>query len=146
MREDLALMGENVSEDNYCLIILGSLSTSFDVFLMSIMNQISPLPFPVRVEEVTVGTVTIPTHDIMFSPPKITPDDLMEIVGQEAEHRALQAGNSKKDKKDAAFVVSDKSKGGKRGKKSNIECFNCKKQGHIKAECWAKGGVDCESA
>ncbi|KAJ1299269.1 hypothetical protein OPQ81_002674 [Rhizoctonia solani] len=24
--------------------------------------------------------------------------------------------------------------------KSNIECYNCKKKGHTKAECWTKGG------
>lgn len=28
----------------------------------------------------------------------------------------------------------------KKGKKRDIECFNCHKKGHVKAECWAKGG------
>ena len=28
----------------------------------------------------------------------------------------------------------------KKGKKSNIECFNCHKKGHTKAECWGPGG------
>ena len=28
----------------------------------------------------------------------------------------------------------------KKGKKSNIECFNCHKKGHTKAKCWGPGG------
>ena len=28
----------------------------------------------------------------------------------------------------------------KKGKKCNVECYNCHKRGHIKADCWAKGG------
>jgi hypothetical protein len=28
----------------------------------------------------------------------------------------------------------------KKGKRKDIECFNCHKKGHTKAECWAAGG------
>ena len=28
----------------------------------------------------------------------------------------------------------------KKSKKRDVECFNCKKKGHVRANCWAKGG------
>jgi hypothetical protein len=37
---------------------------------------------------------------------------------------------------DQAFAANAK----KKGKKRNVECFNCHKRGHIKSDCWAKGG------
>ena len=30
--------------------------------------------------------------------------------------------------------------GAEKGKKKNVECFNCKKRGHYKSDCWAPGG------
>ena len=36
----------------------------------------------------------------------------------------------------AAFSATDN----KHLKKKNVECFNCKKKGHYKADCWAPGG------
>ena len=38
--------------------------------------------------------------------------------------------------KDEAFAACSL----KKGKRSDIECSNCKKCGHMKADCWAKGG------
>jgi hypothetical protein len=39
------------------------------------------------------------------------------------------------------FSASTSFRGGKKGGgKSNIECYNCHKKGHMKANCWAKGG------
>jgi hypothetical protein len=46
----------------------------------------------------TVPGVTILAHKIIVSLPKISPDDLMEVVGQEADCHAIKSGNSKKDK------------------------------------------------
>ena len=37
-------------------------------------------------------------------------------------------------------MASSKFKGGKRGGKSNVKRYNCGKCGHVKAECWSKGG------
>jgi len=140
MHDDLALMGEVLPDDGYRATILGSLPTSYDTFLTAISHQISPMPYPLTVEAFTVGTTTIPARVITVSPPKIEPEDLMEIIGQEADRRAIKSGSSKKDEKDAAFAASAKFRGAKGGRRSNIECFNCKKRGHIKADCWAKGG------
>ena len=93
-----------------------------------------------RLEEITVDGVKIPTRNIVILPPKISPADLIEIIRQEADRRAICTVTTKKDEKDAAFVAGAKSKGGKKGGKSNIECYNCGKRRHIKVDCWAKGG------
>ena len=37
---------------------------------------------------------------------------------------------------DQAFTANAQ----KKGKKRDVECFNCKKKGHVRADCWAKGG------
>ena len=141
MRDDLASMGEVFPDDGFRAIILGSLPTSYDTFLTAVSNQLSPTPYPMRLGAMTIQGVNIPAHEIVVTPPKITPDDLMEVVGQEADRRTIKSGNSKKDENDAAFTANTWSKGGKKGGgKSDIECYNCHKKGHVKADCWAKGG------
>jgi hypothetical protein len=37
-----------------------------------------------------------------------------------------------------AFAAADAKKN--RSARRDIECFNCKRKGHYKSECWAKGG------
>ena len=78
-------MGEVIPDDNYQSIILGSLPDSYKGFLISITNQINPMPIQIKRPTMAVGTVTIPEHDITITPPKISPEDLMEVLGQEAD-------------------------------------------------------------
>jgi transposase InsO family protein len=54
-----------------------------------------------------------------------------KLAIDEYDRRTL--GNTKSDE---AFAVDAKRK----GKKRDVECFNCHKRGHMKADCWAKGG------
>jgi hypothetical protein len=141
MHDDLASMGEVLPDDGFRAIILGLLPALYDTFLTAVSNQLNPMPYPMRIAEMTIQGITIPAHDITITPPKISPDDLMEVVGQEADRRTIKSGNSKKDEKDTTFSVGTQSKGGKRGSgKSDLECYDCHKKGHIKADCWAKGG------
>src|SRR5215472_10701665 len=41
---------------------------------------------------------------------------------------------------DIALHAGEKPKKNDKKKDSNIECFNCHKKGHKKADCWSKGG------
>ena len=125
-------MGEAVTDDNFHSIILGSLPQSYDLFLTAITNQTNPIPFVVKAEPLTIGGITLPAQDITVTPPKISPDDLIETLGQEADCWALKAGNPK-DGKDIAFSASPSGgqKGGKKKKKSGPECWKCHKLGHI---------------
>jgi hypothetical protein len=54
----------------------------------------------------------------------VTPDNVINVVGG-----AYDRERSFKDEKDTANA-----------KKKDIKCLNCKKRGHVKADCWAKGG------
>ena len=56
----------------------------------------------------------------------LTPDIVIKIVGD-----AYDLKRSIENKEDTANA---------RNKKKDIKCLNCKKRGHVKADCWAKGG------
>jgi hypothetical protein len=71
----------------------------------------------------------------------IDPDTYIRGISDEAERRRIKG--RAKEEKEAAFNANGNSSGhGRRGNKrsTTVECFNCHKKGHIKAECWAKGG------
>jgi hypothetical protein len=142
MHEDLAMMGEVVTDNNFCSIILGSLPGSFDMFLTSITNQISPIPYKITVAPKTVGMVTYPQCEIVVSTPKISPDDLIKTLGQEADWRGIRAGQTKKDDSDAAFTacLQSGSRRSRNGEKPKGKCYNCGKPKHFLQDCWAEGG------
>ncbi len=117
--EDLQSMGAYPGDNNALAIYMGSLPPSYDPYLSAL-----------------TATSTLLTKDLNF-------ETVMCGVNNEADCRTLKA--PKKEEKEAAFNTSSGSSGrGRRfqgGKKSsNVECYNCHKKGHIKAECWAKGG------
>lgn len=118
MREDLAAMGQSPSEDDFFAIIMGSMPASYEPYLSAISAT----------SRVT-GTV-------------LSPDELMEALSDEYERRALKAKSAKRgDGGDVAMSASDKAGGAKgKNKKKDVECYNCKKRGHFKSECWAPGG------
>ena len=84
MREDLALMGESVTDKNFRTIILSSLPLSYDNYGTSITNQLSPTLIMITIPERTIGTLVIPAFETLITPPKIDPDQLIESLGQEA--------------------------------------------------------------
>jgi transposase InsO family protein len=141
MREDLALMGETVTDENFRTIILASLPLSYDNFLTSITNQFSPTPLTVQVPERTINGVVVPAFDTVIVPPKISPDRLIELLGQEADRRSLRDGSAKKkESNEVALATSSDSTGTKKKDKSKVKCFNCKRTGHYQRDCFAKGG------
>jgi hypothetical protein len=117
MREDLAAMGQPLSEDDFYVIILGSLPASYNPYISAVNATSSVL-----------GKT-------------VSADDLMLIVTEEYECRNLRSKTGKKDK-DSAFYSNDSGKGQKGGSssKKKVECHNCHKKGHYKSECWAPGG------
>jgi len=138
MRDDLACMGEVLPANGFCAIILRSLPASYDTFLTAVSNQLSPVLYLMRLETMTMQDIILPAHDITITPPKITPDNLIKVIGQEEDHCIIKSGTSKKkDKKNAAFSAGTQSKRGKKGggSKADVECFNCHKKGHIKSDC-----------
>jgi hypothetical protein len=65
----------------------------------------------------------------------ITPDLVYKMVCDAYNEHLLrqEANGNSQDKSFAASTHKPKDK-------RNIECFKCHKKGHIKADCWAKGG------
>ncbi len=63
----------------------------------------------------------------------ITPSAVIRSTTREYEKCVLHKENKSQEE---AFSTEAK----KKAKNKDIECYNCKKKGHIKAECWAKGG------
>ena len=116
LRTDLIGMGADPGDENFTAIILGSLPPSYDPYLSAI-----------------TATSTILGKTL-------SPDDLIRGLNEEADRRSLK-NKSKKDDRDIAFSAGERKGGHKKGSaKSNIECYNCHKKGHVKADCWAKGG------
>jgi transposase InsO family protein len=128
MREDLASMGGSISDEDFTSIILGSIPLSYDTFI-SAMSATSTL----------LGS-------------SLSPTNLIDAIGDEADRKAIKTPTkSKKDDHDAAFTAGPQSRDGRRSGRSgassgsrkpkkDIECFNCHKKGHMKADCWAPGG------
>jgi hypothetical protein len=63
----------------------------------------------------------------------LTPTIAKEIVLEEY-HRWV-TGDPKNEAHDEAFNADYQKR-----KKRDVECYNCHKRGHVKSECWAKGG------
>jgi transposase InsO family protein len=61
-----------------------------------------------------------------------TVSSVRKLAVDEYDRRTLNNGKAQ----DEAFAVDAK----KKGKKRDIECFNCHKRGHMKSDCWARGG------
>ena len=117
MCEDLASMGESLTENDFYAIIMGSLPTSYDSYI-SALNATSSV----------VGK-------------HLSSDDLMLSLTEEYEQRALRSKGKQKDK-NVAFYSSNAEKGHKGGSnpKRKGECHNCGKKGHWTQDCWEEGG------
>ena len=57
---------------------------------------------------------------------------ITKLAFDEYDNRVLETGKPQ----DEAFASDDK----KKKQRSDVECFNCHKKGHMKSDCWAKGG------
>jgi len=113
MREDLAAMGHPPDDDEFYAIILGSLPSSFEPFI-SALNATSSV----------LGTI-------------LSPDELMQAFTDEYERRNI-GKSSKREEENAAF--STKEGNGRKGNNRKGKCYNCRKPGHCKDDCWEEGG------
>ena len=110
IREQLAAMGTTIPDNEYGSILLGSVPTTYEA-ITSAMSTTAKL------------TRTA-----------LTPDMVTSLVIDEYDRRVI-----KKPKEGQDEALGADAKKGKKPKK-DVECFNCKKKGHMKSDCWAKGG------
>jgi hypothetical protein len=69
------------------------------------------------------------SHSTRLSGQPLTADALEAMILDEYTQREIK--NQKSSSKDEAFAADTT--------KSKKQCSNCKKRGHLKADCWAKG-------
>ncbi len=89
-----------------------------------LMGSLPPLYQP------TLSAISVAAEMSSTTP---TPAIVTKLTTDEYDQRTLRGGKAQ----DEAFAtVADACQ---RGKKQ-VECFNCHKKGHVKADCWVKGG------
>jgi len=62
----------------------------------------------------------------------LTPGIVIELFTDEYERRTRNQNNQSNTQEEAFSADTNK--------KKDVECSNCKKHGHVKADCWARGG------
>ncbi len=109
--EQLAAMG-TIPDNKYTSILLGSIPSTYEAstFTMSTTATLT-------------NTALTPNTVIRLLTDKYNCCVLRKPKTEEGQDEALTADGGKKKKS-----------------KKDLECFNCCKCGHIKADCWAKGG------
>lgn len=115
MKERLASYGVTLDDHEYASILVGSLPSTYDPTLSSILASAK------------------------LSKTTLDPDIVTSLIIDDFDRREVSKKKSKKDDKDVAYYAGGSSEKGKDGK-SDKECHNCGKKGHFKADCWAKGG------
>src|SRR6266851_5898650 len=109
--EQLAAMGQSVPDQQYADILIMSLPPFYNMCICAITTNADKTGRPIN-----------PARIVKF----ICDDYDKRMISKEADKKS----------EDQAFAAQLQ----KRKNKSDIKCFNCKKKGHFKAECWAKGG------
>jgi hypothetical protein len=111
LREQLAAMGKTIPDDEYSTILLGSIPSTFEATISAMS---------------TTAALTNTT---------LTPDMVIRLITDKFDRCTLKNGKSAEGQDEALTANATK---GKKSKK-DIECFNCKKCGHMRSDCWAKG-------
>jgi hypothetical protein len=107
-------MGKPVGDDDYTDTLFASLPNSYDSAIQSISTS------------------------ACLSSTKLMADIFEQLIIDKYEcHNIKDKCGKTKDNKDKALTAD--SKGGREKDKCKVECFNCKKKGHYKLDCWAKG-------
>ena len=113
LQEELHIMGNKVPDDDFTMILITSLPESWDSFTTSFLGSSSTQSNTIKSQE------------------------LVGILIDESRRRKEKDGLGS-----GGVAMQAKGKGYRResGGGSELECFNCHKKGHMKTECWGKGG------
>ncbi|KAF7377116.1 hypothetical protein MSAN_00130600 [Mycena sanguinolenta] len=66
--------------------------------------------------------------------PTITAHEFISLVLEEHRRRLEKNGDGN------SAMYGRAKQGDRRGEKKRVECYNCRKKGHIASDCWSKGG------
>ena len=117
LQEELHIMGNVVPDEDFTMILITSLPESWDSYTTSFLGSRS-------------GTQS--------STNSMKSQELVGILIDESRRRKEKDGSGS-----GGVAMQAKGKGYRRensGAGKDMECFNCHKKGHMKTECWGKGG------
>ena len=126
-RDNLIKMGSSLTDTRFNTLIMSSLPESYRPTLQTI-------------------TAAERASRLSGQSQQMKSDDLISFIIEEAQHQLINDECTKLA--ETALAAHAKKTGkGKNGKpkeskmeKSGIQCENCKRDGHTKSDCWAKGG------
>ena len=127
-------MGSEISDTRFNTMIMSSLPESYHPTLQTITAS-------KRASILTGGSDS--------ASKKMKPSDLIAFLMEEAQHHIINDKRTKNSEQSLAAHGKKKGKGKSNKRKaddkalnadSEIICHNCKRKGHKKADCWAKGG------
>ena len=114
LQEELHLMENKVTNKDFVMILITSLPESWDQYTSAYLGLSSNKP-------------TLKSHELVV------------ILLEEDRQRHGRSDDSASGVAiQAKFSRGDKNSDSKRTEKK--KCFNCRKEGHIKDDCWSKGG------
>ncbi|KAG2006925.1 hypothetical protein CC2G_015317 [Coprinopsis cinerea AmutBmut pab1-1] len=111
-QSELALMSNVVSEEDFAMVIITSLPESWDSFTSSYLAS--------------QGADTT-----------LKATEIIPLLLEEDRRRRTRIGSSAHSLQVRPSRPHAAANGGNRSSK---ECFNCKKKGHLRKDCWARGG------
>jgi hypothetical protein len=115
LQDELHVMENLVTDEDFVMILLTSLPESWDNYTGSYLGSSGNKP-------------TITSHELIAV--LLEEDRRRKGRNDESAGTALYSKGKEKSHHGGSGGGSNKDK----------ECYNCKKKGHIAAECWAKGG------
>lgn len=131
MWAELATMGVPMSDSDFTATIYTSLPKSYGTLLTALTPT-------ARIMKVTVGS-----KDVIFA----VNEEFDRTRGSEGVVTALAAKAASSKAAYGASRSSSRGRGGSNsngrgptGSKPDVECFNCHRKGHVKADCWHAGG------
>jgi hypothetical protein len=123
-------MGSTLSDTRFSTMIMSSLPASYRPELQTIMVA----------KRVHSAQSTLTPATTVAAAKKMSPTDLMAFFLEEANHQVIE--EAKHPGETALFMQGKKQKHSQsHGKpKKDKVCDNCHGKGHVKDDCWSKGG------
>jgi|SRR6266850_7617487 len=111
LHKQLGAMGKSIPNNEYASILMGSLPSIYYGMLGAIAASVE------------------------MSRAAVSPAVVIKLATDEFDHQSIQS-----EKGEEAYTTDTQKSKTHKGKCRNIECENCQKSSHTKAQCWAKEG------
>ena len=104
-------MGKSIPNNEYASILMGSLPSTY-------YGMLGAIAASAEMSGAAVSSAVV-----------------IKLATDEFDHWSIQSEKGKE-----AYMTDTQKSKNRKGKRRNVECKNCHKSSHTKAQCWAKGG------